>query len=184
MCKSLKLSCAALLIAALVTACGRELSDGHIRISSYKNLSIDGTGSTGEMEENVWDALISNCTVISLPEEALSAETEKLETQYGYVTYMSDRTAGELIEELYGMSPRELAEKRLIKAYAVALIAEKEGLTLSEEEYRELLDTRAAEKGVESGEAYEKMFGSEELRETFLRERVMEFLIDHAKNSK
>ena len=177
---------AGILAAGALSGCG-GISNDIISISSYKELEVvrpvdeEDAEAVSKFENDVWQALYDNCTIKEYPEEELEAMKDELETQYGYAAYYKDMSASELIEEIHGITTEELAMKMLMKKYAVALIAEKEDLNLTAEEYEEALAELAGEKGFEDVKEYENMFGYEELKEMFLEERVLEFLIAHVK---
>lgn len=166
--------CILLLVMVAAGGCGKGgISNDTISIRVYKGLEVAEPSDS----EQVWEALLSNCTVEEYPQEELESLIEKLEKQYSYAAYYEGKEASELIEEIHGMSSEKLAKEQLKKKYAIALIAKEEGLTLTSEEYEEKLEERAKEKGFTNAKEYEKMFDHDELSERFLEERVLEFLI-------
>lgn len=160
------------LVTALV-GCGEEkISNDVISISGYKNLNISDNAD----DEEVWQALLEKCTVEKYPQEELSARIDELNTQYGYASYYDGKDASEVIEEIHGKTTEELAKEQLTKEYAIALIAEKEGITLTNEEYEEKLNALAKENGMDTAEEYESLFGEDGLYERFIEESVLDFL--------
>lgn len=165
----------AILIVTSFAGCGRKkISNDLITINNYKNLKVEDSTD----EEKVWQVLLANCTVEEYPQEELKARIEELETQYSYVAYYDGKEASELIEEKHGMTSEELAKQQLMKEYAIALIAEEENLNLTDEEYEEKLIKVAQENGFENPEEYESLFDEDELRASFLEERVLKLFIE------
>ncbi|MBQ8803077.1 MAG: hypothetical protein IJZ53_05560 [Tyzzerella sp.] len=170
----------AVLVMAATVGCGSgRIFNEKIVISSYKELEIGS--DSDDIEAEVWKTLLENCVVEEYPQEELDALREELETQYGYAAYYKGMTASELIEEKHGMTVVELAKEQLRKEYAIDLIAEKEGLTLSQEEYEQRLAEKAEESGIAEPKEYESMFGQGELEQMFLEERVFDFLMESRK---
>lgn len=165
------------------SGCGSDsISNELITINQYKKLEVDVPSddedelAIKEYEDTIWDELLANCVVEEYPQEELEKVIEELETQYSHASYYRGMKASELIEEIHGMTVEEYAKEQLKKEYAVALIAEEEGLTLTSEEYEEELEKLAKKNDVDSSDEYEDMYGYEELYQTFLEERVMDFL--------
>ena len=62
---------------------------------------------------------------------------------------------------------------------AIKLIAEKERLEPTEEEYEEEIAQYAEDAGTDDVEAFKEQYGEEELRMSVLREEVLGYLVDH-----
>lgn len=177
-------------LVVLIAGCGKQtvadeqtISNAIISIRQYKGLEVEESQDGEILEEYVWDALLKNCTVKEYPNEELTELIGNLEKEYSYVAYYQDKTAEELIEEIHGVTAEELAKEQLKKKYAVALIAEKENLTLTTEEYQKELEKRSTANGIESASEYENMFGKTELVEDILEERVLEVLMEYMKTN-
>ena len=65
--------------------------------------------------------------------------------------------------------------------YAIALIAEKEKLTLTAKEYEEGVAEQAMQQGYEDVEAFEKEVGRETIELMLLQPKVGKFLLDNCK---
>lgn len=159
----------------------KKISNDIISINQYVGLEVneppdeDDAQIVSEFEKDIWDELLANCTVKAYPKEELENLIHELKVQYSYVIHDDGSTSSELIRKIHGMTVEELAKEQLKKKYAVELIAEKEGLTLTNLEYKTELAKRAKDNGISSTE-YENMFGYEKLYEEFQEERVMAFL--------
>lgn len=109
--------------------CGNKaISNDIISISQYKGLEVDADKNDDDFKEQVLEALLDNCEVKEFPKEELEDRIEQLTIEYGYVAYYKNITAEELILEKTGLSVEELAKEELTKEYALALIAETEGM--------------------------------------------------------
>lgn len=160
----------------MTTGCGNhKISNDNLTIHNYKKLEVDDSKD----EEEIWQALLGNCSKFKCSDEELENLVEQLETQYSYVAYYEGKDAAQFIEELHGMTTEELAKQQLMKREAVHLIAEKEGLILNDEEYQQAVKCAAEENGLKSPEDYESLFEEGELYQKFLEERVLNFLIEH-----
>lgn len=178
--KKILLLLANFMVVAALVGCGESsISNETITISKYKGLEVEA--DSDDLEADVWEALLANCMVTEYEANELASLVEELELQYSYVAYYEGKEASELIEETHGMTAEELAKEQLKKEYAISLIAEKEDLKLSSEEYEEELAEKAEENGLEDSKEYENMYGKEELEKSFLEGRVLEFLIENLK---
>lgn len=158
--------------------CSKKIANDEISIQKYKGLEV-AEESGGEIsEEKVWEALMAECTVDEFPEDEVTELIEQLQTEYGYAAYYKGMTAEELIKEKTGKTAEELAKEQLRREYAIRLIAEKEDLTVDDEEYEKLLKEAAGD--TDSSE-YESMFGKETLMGQFLEKKVLDFLIENLK---
>ena len=72
--------------------------------------------------------------------------------------------------------------KNLIKQeFAVELIAEKEKLTLSDEDYEKGLAEYAKQYGYDDAKEFEEMAGKEEVEKMFQQKKVGDFLVENCK---
>ena len=127
-------------------------------------------------------ALLENCTVKNYDEDKLEEVKAQIESQYSYVTAYGMEVDAFL--EMYGTSVEKMAKEQLCWEYAVELIAEKEDLTISLEEYENKLAEiiEGSEYTVESyEEAYEEMYGEGSLKIAMLQEKVSEWLLENCK---
>ncbi len=133
---------------------------------------------------SVYSAFIKNCTLKDYAEEDLESWIQIMEDNYGaYAAYQGMET-DEFLKQYYGVTCEDLAKEQLCFAYAAELVAEKEGITITLEEYDELLATQSANFGYESAEdyekAYEESYGEGSLKDYFLQEKVVQWLVDNS----
>lgn len=120
--------CLVLLVGSLAGCKGESIANDKIVISQYKGLKVEADENDDDFKEQVLEALLDNCEIKEFPQEELKERIEQLTIDYGYVAYYKNITAEELILEKTGLSVEELAKKELTKEYALALIAETEGM--------------------------------------------------------
>ena len=120
--------CLVLLLGSLTGCKDKNISNDTITISHYKRLEVEADEKDDDFKEQVLEALLDNCEIKEFPQEELKERIEQLTIDYGYVAYYKNITAEELILEKTGLSVEELAKKELTKEYALALIAETEGM--------------------------------------------------------
>lgn len=118
------------------------------------------------MTERYFDRLVNNVTY--------QASMYGLDLE----TFMMYIGAGEDYETEMKKSAKEAAEQILV----MQAIAEKEGLTVSDEEMEKDIESRAAQYGYESADAYKEVLGNElkGYREMLVSEKVMAFLVEKA----
>lgn len=174
-----------MLSALMFTGCGKAISNDMIAIKQYKKLEVSRPKDENNYSENVafkdniWKALIEQCTLKEYPNEEMEQLTEQLRLEYSYVV-TEHSNPEELIEEIHGMTVEKLAEQELKKRYAIQLIAEKEGLTLTDKEYQKELEKDAKTNGMTSDE-YESLLGRNKQYQMYLEERVLGYLKEHLK---
>ena len=143
-----------------------------------------------EYEQNVlfsrrnslMDAVVSNTTVNSRPQELVDKEVE--EQLIMYTEYASENGMEiEMFLEMNGMTREEFelelrsyAEDYVNEMMIFSEIANKEDITISAEE----LETRAKEYGFESLQELVDMYGEQKANEVLLRDKVVDYLVEQA----
>ena len=153
-----------------------------------KNLE-DEAASTKESntQSAVAQALQDNIEVVSIDDDEISELAEEYEEQtkssveaYGidWDTYLSSY-AGQTQEEFQEQC-KESAEQNLAYKYACKLIAEKEGLELTDEEYESQMAEVEEQTGA-SLEDLEEYYTKEYLEDYCLQQKVLDYLVEKAK---
>ena len=143
---------------------------------------------TNELQTQVIDILTANCEFSDeLPEELynyykgqITANFENYATQYGvdletFVTSYYGTTMDEFnaqIEDGAASSTRQ--------AMAYALIAQKEGIEVTDEELNTKIEENYANFGYESVDAYKEAENEEDYRDYLLTGKVLNFLVENA----
>ncbi len=133
-----------------------------------------------QLAQKVWTALLDNCEVKEFPEDDMEDMLSQIEAQYSQVATMYGVDVETVVKEFYGIELQEMAENLLKQQYAIELIAEKENITLTVEEYENDLAEYASNWGYDA-EEMEEMVGHDELEKMFIQERVGDWLIENCK---
>jgi len=141
-----------------------------------------------ELQEQAIDALTAGCEFSDkLPEglytyyqEQIKANFMNYATAYGmdlntFITQVYGTT-----EEAFNTQIEEGAASSTRQAMACALIAQKEGITVTDEELEADLAENYANLGYESVEAYKENASVEDYRDYLLTNKVLDFLIENA----
>ena len=129
---------------------------------------------------SVWEALVDQCEVKKFPEGMLDEYTKNLEEQYSYYAQMYGMEIEEFFKQIFGMSAEELAKTTATQELAISLIAEKEGLTLTDKEYEAGVKELAEQYGYEDTEEFVTAYGEDSIRQALLQEKVGNFLVENA----
>ena len=168
--------------------------DGVSTVEEYRQYVYDNLMSSAksqqetELERNVLEAVTANATFKETPEEMVSRYYDRLvknltttASMYGidletFMAYSYGLAADEYEDELQ-KSAQSAAEQILV----MQAIAEKEGLTLTDEELQADLESSASEYGYDSVEAYEEAVGDlRGYKEYLMSEKVTKYLIENA----
>ena len=138
-----------------------------------------------ELASSVQTTLLDSLEIKSYPEDvvdeyaaSLTDSYEQLAEMYGTDMEGLLTTYLQTTEEDFNARIEEIAQRTAIFDEAVKLIAEKEGLDLTEEEYQEKIEEYAEENGAEDVDQYLESVGESAVRATILRDIVTDYLID------
>ena len=129
---------------------------------------------------SVWEALVEQCEVKKFPEGMLDDYVKNLKEQYSYYAQMYGMEIEEFFKQIFGMSAEEVAKTTATQELAINLIAEKEGLNISDKEYKEGMKELASQYGYEDTEEFIKAYTEDGIRKALLQEKVGKFLVDNA----
>ena len=129
---------------------------------------------------SVWEALVENCDVKKFPEGMVEDYVKNLEEQYSYYAQMYGMEIEDFFKQIFGMSAEEVAKTTATQELAINLIAEKEGLTISDKAYDEGVKELASQYGYEDTEEFIKAYTEDGIRKALLQEKVGKFLVDNA----
>ena len=132
----------------------------------------------------VYAEFVKQCEMKEYPEEELAKWTTIMESEYSmYASYQGMET-DEFLMEYYGVTCEDLAKEQVCFANAAKLVAEEEGIELTLDEYDNLLTTQATNYGYETPEDYEKAYnesyGEGALKDYFLQEKVVQWLVENS----
>lgn len=128
-----------------------------------------------------YDALymvIDNSTVGGYPEEIYQEALDEITASNNQIAEMF----GISVEELYGddYDPDAAALDYLTEKLVVYAIAEKEDLSVSDEEYQSYVEENYPLYGYETQEEYEKDYAPESTKYELLYDKVLSFLLDNS----
>lgn len=136
-------------------------------------------------QQVVLDALLKVCKFKKYPTSRLIRVTKELVYQESYGAIMNNLSIDAAVEQSKGKGVEEAAKDELLIELAIEIIAEKEDLIISEEEYSAQCSDMAmmyGETNVTSFvQSYEMVYGDGYIKRMMLREKVANFLIDNAK---
>lgn len=138
-----------------------------------------------ELASSVQSALLEKMEIKAYPEEEVNKQVEQLTTTYEQMAEMYGMELGEFVETYMQMSEddfnaqvKEAAQTSAAFDEAVKLIAKKQHLELSDEEYQEKALEYAQSAGMDDADAYAEQVGEDMLKRVILREKVMDYLVD------
>lgn len=134
-----------------------------------------------QFQQKVWGALLENCEVKEYPQDILDEQISQIQNQYAYYAYMSGVEVDAFVEQYYGVSIERMAKDQICQMYAIELIAETEGITITAEDYENGLKSYAEQYGYDDLAEFEELIGEENLKTALLQERVEKVLLDNCK---
>jgi len=155
----------------------REQMDAE-RISNAEN----------EMRNQVWGAIVNNATVSTIPESEVELRIERALMRYYFYAMMYSIEIEELFELFFGMTYDEFVENNLrIEAInsvesdlVVRAIAVQEGISLSDEEFEEMVAQLVIDMNFENVEQFFEINSEHVVRISLLFEKVLEFVMERA----
>ena len=131
-----------------------------------------------ELEGVVWDALVNQCEVETYPQEMLDEQYAILEDVFSGM--LQAYSLDDLVQAYYGIAAETYVHNIIKQSLAVELIAEKENLAVTEEDYKSYIEEFADAYGYSDIEEFESLVGKETLDVTFKNKKVADFLMENA----
>lgn len=171
----------------------KSVSETSKTVDEYKNeikeqltKSREETYQTS-INESAWNEVIANTEVKKYPEDQVSEKTETLISQYQSVAESSGVEYEEYIEQQTGMSTdefktqlEEVIKENLKQTMVSEAIAEKEKISLTDEEYEKKLEELVERYGFEDVDEIKALVPDEDdLKEMIINEMVMEWVGEH-----
>lgn len=141
-----------------------------------------------ELQEQAIDALTAGCEFSDkLPEGLYNYYQEQIRANFTNYATAYGMDMNTFISQVYGTTEEafnaqieEGAASSTRQAMACALVAQKEGITVTDEELEADLAENYANLGYESVEAYKENASVEDYRDYLLTNKVLDFLIENA----
>ena len=140
----------------------------------------------GEEEYSVMEAIIADSEFECDEKELQSLKDTQIQQYETYASYYGvglDEfllSAMQLTREAFDEQINEMANFQLKCTLIVDAVAREEKLTLTDEEYKEGLESLAGEFNAESPEAFEKQYGRDMVENSLLYDKTVDFLTEHA----
>lgn len=146
------------------------------------------TSAREQMKYEIQNALVEQIEVKKYPKGEVEEQVQMVTVYYTRIAGLYGMEFGDYVSGYMGMTEEEFqkkanesAENTVALFQAAQLIAKKENLDLSEEEYQEEFKKYAENAGMEDADAYVEQVGGDSLRKTILFDIVMEYLADNCK---
>lgn len=139
-----------------------------------------------EMQAAVLTSLLEQVEVISLPKDDVNENYTQIDEYYKQIAEMYGVEFEEFLTSYMGMTEEEFteqatesAENYVKQGMALELIAEKEKLTVTDEEYEEEVKKLASEYGYEDDiDGFVEQYGEDTIRKSMTEENVLAFLVE------
>lgn len=165
-------------------------------VEDYRQYVYDGLMKNAEyqydmdVENAVLNVIYENADFKAVPEAMADRYYDRLVTNMTYQAAMYGMDLETFMLYGYGMAAeqyeadmKDSAQRAAEQILMLQAIAEKEGLTVSDEEMEEDIAAKATEYGYESADAYKEVIGNEMkgYREFVMSEKVTAYLLENAK---
>lgn len=167
----------------------KSVSESSKTVEEYKEEVKDSLTKSREenyqtsINEAAWNEVVTNAEVKKYPEDQVEEKTESLIEQYKSVAKSSGVEYEDYINQQTGMSVddfkkqlQEVVKENLKQTLVSQAIAEKEKITLSDEEYEKKLEELVVRYGFENVDEIKAIASEEDLKEMILNEMVMEWV--------
>lgn len=148
-----------------------------------KNRELTYKTSVGEA---AWNEIISNTEVKKYPEDQINEKTETLINQYKSVAESSGVEYEDYIKQQTGMSVddfktqlEEVVKENLKQTLVSQAIAEKEKISLTDEEYEKKLEELVERYNFKDVDEIKSIAPEEDLKEMIINEMVIEWVGEH-----
>lgn len=149
-------------------------------VAEYETGTLEELQRSNDEESNSmasYDALLAamdNATIDGYPEELYNTTREELNASNQATAEMFGMEVSDLLGEDYDIDEAtlEMVNEKLM----VYAIADKENISVSEEDYQAYLDENLELYGYESQEEFEKDYPADSLKYDILYEKIMDFL--------
>lgn len=136
-------------------------------------------------EEAGWDALdaaVANANITGYPEDLYNSCYQEVKEGYESYAEMFSVDKSE-IYNMFDMTEEDLKNEALEQVnmeLVINAIAEAEQISVSDEDYNNMIDSYVENSDCETQEELEETYGIDSIKEEMLQEKVREFLVTHA----
>lgn len=155
-------------------------------VDSYKahvKNDVSGTIETKITEaknEAILTQLLDKCKVTGYPEEFLAQQSSKLEESISFYSTLQGKTNDEYCQNLYGMTFDEFVKASAGQQLVYQAIAEKEGLAITDYEYKDDLEQFAKDSGYSKVDTFTDKYDKETIVKSMLVKKAQNLVMDSA----
>ena len=155
-------------------------------VDSYKahvKNDVSGTIETKITEaknEAILTQLLDKCKVTGYPEEFLAQQSSKLEESISFYSTLQGKTNDEYCQNLYGMTFDEFVKASAGQQLVYQAIAEKEGLAITDYEYKDDLEQFAKDSGYSKVDTFTDKYDKETIVKSMLVKKAQNLVMDNA----
>lgn len=135
----------------------------------------------------VWQYVMDNSEVVRYPEAVVKAEIDTTRAQFTAAAEAQKMTLEAFVQAQYSMTLDnfekaldEECRKLVFEKMVLSLICDKEGITISDNEYTEGLAKYAKDNGFSTPKECEEYYGAETVRESLIWDKALLFLVEKA----
>ncbi len=133
------------------------------------------------VQDDLWNMIVDNCTQKKeFPQEAVDQQKEFLITENEEWAGYFGMEVEDFIEEYYGLSLEDYAKQTLLSQCVQTLLVEAEGLTVTDEEYNNEIQTYINDYGYEDEAEIMEYYTEDEIRSDILYYKLMDKLMSYA----
>lgn len=165
-----------------------EISEKSKTVAEYKKevkKDLEKSNKQSEeqqLEQNLWEALLKNCKVDKFPKDEKKKQMDVVKEQYGSIASMYGMDdVDEFTKQMFGFTVEEIVENTMTQQYAIELIAEKENIKVSKEDYEKGLKEYTERFGYSDTKQLEDSVGKDTMEKIMVQEKVTDFLLKNCK---
>ncbi|MBC8571190.1 trigger factor [Zongyangia hominis] len=172
----------------------QTLGDQYKTVDDYKNAlrtSLEEQKKQSVESDKITSlrqTLFEKCEILKYPDGALDDYIKEMTDYYTNYAASVELSLADFLQQNMGMTEAEFqeeakktAEQNVGLELIINAIAEKEKITIGDDEYKELCAKYSEQFGFESEEKFIEYYGGEEeVRKNMLSDKVMEFVSDNA----
>ena len=140
-----------------------------------------------EIEEQTKNAILIQlqevCKVTGYPEDFLNTKKDEYESSIKMYSLMKNQTVDEYCQENMNMSFDDYVKKNIAQEMIICAIAEKEGITVTEYEYKGDLEQFASDNNYGDKTAFEEKYGKDKIVVAMVMQKTQDFIIENAVNT-
>lgn len=132
------------------------------------------------VQDDLWNMIVDNCTQKKeFPQELIDEQKQNLVAENEEWAGYFDMEVEDFIEEYYGMSLEDYAKQTLMNICVQDLLIKEEGITVTDEEYQEEIQTYINDYGYEDEDEIMEYYTEDEIRSDIMYNKLMKNLLSY-----